>query len=712
MPPRGESSGFQRHIQSLNSEGCKGILSHVEFVLLLGGSMPSLSMNLVKRIERLPKPKNAADAMQPLFEAVSNSIHSTREKYGSKVISKGRITVTIETARKKTSVPIKAYVVDNGVGLDRKNFTAFQETDTDNKLAVGGKGVGRLLWLDCFEKIKVKSHYKDGRSIKLRSFDFHLSQTDQIKNLRNAKLSVAAETGMWITFEGLRRNEYLKKFPGRPSYIFQHITSHFLPTFIGGRSPQVIVHCGAETRNFPSDISDIIFRRTDAKNVKSEFGSLSVTLMECDKVASADLKGTHFVHFIAHDRTVHSQPIDALLGFKYFGLEGRSTFHACVFGKFLDDNVNQERTNFIFEESIIEEIVNDVCMPQIQKFLAAPLGEHRKKQGKIVSDIVSTYPSIAFGDLKELQKYIPLGELKEDAIYGHLSRQRFRRDEKQAEKIKSVLAKVRGGNLSGDAFFSAIKEASEFIEGAEQKSLAEYVVRRKVVLDFLDILIQKVRIDTADSSYQREDLLHAFICPLKVSTLKGKSDQIVPVSSHNLWIVDERLTFAKYFSSDMSFVESAKEFKEKDRADVLIFDRVHGLRQSSQPSKVLLVEFKRPGRKNYADDENPHEQVERYIKILLDGGCLDVQGRPIHIKPDTIFYCFIVADRVGRMKDWTFSWSPTADGRGRIYLPRDGFRGSVELIEWDTLIDDARERNSAFFDQAGISGKSMFSDEP
>ncbi|WP_210187546.1 hypothetical protein, partial [Rhizobium sp. TBD182] len=30
------------------------------------------------------------------------------------------------------------------------------------------------------------------------------------------------------------------------------------------------------------------------------------------------------------------------------------------------------------------------------------------------------------------------------------------------------------------------------------------------------------------------------------------------------------------------------------------------------------------------------------------------------------------------------------------------------LIAWDTLLSDARERNQAFFDRAGISGKSFF----
>ncbi len=182
-----------------------------------------------------------------------------------------------------------------------------------------------------------------------------------------------------------------------------------------------------------------------------------------------------------------------------------------------------------------------------------------------------------------------------------------------------------------------------------------------------------------------------------------------PAASHDLWIVDERLTFAQYFSSDVEFSALAEAADSDDRPDVLIFDYVHGLRQTEEPSKVLLVEFKKPGRTNYPDDEHPQFQVERYVRRLQSGDLRDVRGRPIKLDQNTIFYCFTVADIVGKLDDWTFSWQRTADGRGRVYRPNSGFLGSIELVGWDDLLKDARARNQAFFDKAGISGKSFFS---
>lgn len=101
--------------------------------------------------------------------------------------------------------------------------------------------------------------------------------------------------------------------------------------------------------------------------------------------------------------------------------------------------------------------------------------------------------------------------------------------------------------------------------------------------------------------------------------------------------------------------------------------------------------------------------MERYVRKLLSGELSDVKGRPIKLDQNTIFHCFIVADIIGKLDEWTFSWRRTADGRGRVYRPDSGFNGSIELIGWDALLEDAKARNQAFFDKAGITGKSFFS---
>lgn len=78
--------------------------------------MTSLRPNLVKRIDRLPKPTSVAAALQPLFEAISNAVHATQARFADTVQGQGRVVVTVSTNRKKHRV--WATVEDNGSGLD------------------------------------------------------------------------------------------------------------------------------------------------------------------------------------------------------------------------------------------------------------------------------------------------------------------------------------------------------------------------------------------------------------------------------------------------------------------------------------------------------------------------------------------------------------------------------------------------------------------
>ena len=89
--------------------------------------------DIVNRVKRLPKPAQAAEALQPVFEAVSNSLHAVEDAFGKEYQKQGRITVTITSPR--TPSDIEIIVSDNGVGLGPERFEAFCTTDTDHKIS-------------------------------------------------------------------------------------------------------------------------------------------------------------------------------------------------------------------------------------------------------------------------------------------------------------------------------------------------------------------------------------------------------------------------------------------------------------------------------------------------------------------------------------------------------------------------------------------------
>jgi hypothetical protein len=76
---------------------------------------------------------------------------------------------------------LEIVVADNGIGFDSRRYDAFCTTDTDHKISRGGKGIGRLLWLDAFEAVSVDSIFREDEDrLRRRRFSFVLAQSDQI----------------------------------------------------------------------------------------------------------------------------------------------------------------------------------------------------------------------------------------------------------------------------------------------------------------------------------------------------------------------------------------------------------------------------------------------------------------------------------------------------------------------------------------------------
>src|SRR5205807_520256 len=72
------------------------------------------------------------------------------------------------------------------------------------------------------------------------------------------------------------------------------------------------------------------------------------------------------------------------------------------------------------------------------------------------------------------------------------------------------------------------------------------------------------------------------------------------------------------------------EVGSADRADIIVFNRPFALASSGPPSgTIVLVEFKRPGRDDYTDRENPIAQIYDYVRQIRAGTTKDHAGRPL-----------------------------------------------------------------------------------
>ena len=117
----------------------------------------------------------------------------------------------------------------------------------------------------------------------------------------------------------------------------------------------------------------------------------------------------------------------------------------------------------------------------------------------------------------------------------------------------------------------------------------------------------------------------------------------------------------------------------------------------------MIVEFKRPGRRDYQKAEDQIEQqITKYL-LQLQGGDVEAFGRErVRIAPDCIFYCYVVADIVGDLKAQLSGWKTTANRQGRLRMLEGDFQGSIEVIQWTDLVNDAWSRNQASLHAAGL----------
>ena len=150
------------------------MLSKIIYILINLAIMPKTSTNVRNRVNKLHLPKTKS--LFPLYEVISNSIHAIDEAKEKGIIKgNGEIKINIQRIGKDKvfkeisnteDYPIDSFeIIDNGIGLNEDNYNSFQEFDSEYKLEIGGKGIGRLVCLKAFSKLVIKSNYLDKSTV-------------------------------------------------------------------------------------------------------------------------------------------------------------------------------------------------------------------------------------------------------------------------------------------------------------------------------------------------------------------------------------------------------------------------------------------------------------------------------------------------------------------------------------------------------------------
>ncbi|PIT01007.1 hypothetical protein TSA1_09750 [Bradyrhizobium nitroreducens] len=675
--------------------------------------MPTLTPNIENRVRKLAKPSNAAQGLQPLFEAVSNSVYAVEDRF-EKEVGKGKISISVTSLSSPDKIEI--VVSDNGIGLDTNRYEAFCTIDTDFKRAKGGKGVGRLFWLDAFKEIIVESVYNTTNGRSRRVFSFVLNNKEQIRPSVEDQPAAALSIGTTITFRGLRTQEYADTFPKRADTFLRYFSAHFIADFLMGDGPTIEVDLDGDLTTYPQAVADLTVGKplkADSFELKG-FGNFSIIGFTCRAEASTGLDGKHQLHLLANGRTVETRKVDNLLGVT--NLERNSerdlVFHGCVSGEYLDARVNEGRTAFNLTEKTLNQISRG-CMEKVRTtLLPAQVEAYVKERQANYQSFVSRYPTFGFDDDETQLERVPFHATTAEEFAAGLVKYQIRREEDRQDALQTLIEALDLERVPAN-FQQIVIDAAKGIQASEQLALAQHVVRRKLALELLEKLIKRIRTrDGKDDDHHLEKTLHSFIVPMGV---RGDNPKEIKSRAHELWIVDERLAFTRAFASDKRLDAILAKGGSADRPDLLLWDLAYGLGVTesdeldsvnvSEPLRtVMIVEFKKPGRTSYpAAEDQLENQITKYLAQLQGGEIESFDRTRVRVAHDCIFHCYVVADIIGDLKQQLSNWETTANGQGRIRPLKNQYRGSIEVIQWQDLVNDAWMRNNATLRAAGLS---------
>lgn len=641
-----------------------------------------------------------SNTLLPLFEAIVNSIQAIEEDSGTKngIIEIDIVRSTqkvLELAENEKLPDIIDFVVkDNGVGFTEDNYDSFNYAHSTYKYTKGGKGVGRFTWLRAFRKAEIESRFRENGNWNLRKFEFEPTK----KGIENHSLEQVNSTQERYTIVALRglKQDYRKWCNNNPEDIALKIIEHTFVYFLNENCPRILINDLGTTI-----VVNDLFKLFTKGQVKSKKIRIRDNKFDLSIVKLYSNKVDNKIHYCANAREVTfdkiSVDIPEMDNFLY-DKEGKA-FSIAVYveGDFIDDNVNDERTSISFSKGDVEfpdETSQEELRRTITNLIQSEFQDQIEKLSETrftkVREFVSQHPRY-----KQLLKYKP-NQIKK--IPSTLNEEKMELElfkiqqelELEVKKEANQILKFIDNEEDRENFAQQHQETySKIIEVGNSK-LSEYVIHRKLVLDLFEKFLK---------TKAPEKAVHSLVFPLQ--TL---SDEI-GFEDHNLWMIDEKLSYHKYLASDKKLKKIKPiDSESNERPDLIVFNKPFAFSNDEKPyESIVIIEFKRPMRDDYSENENPISQINRYAREVINGEAKDKNKREFDLRQNTPIYAYIVCDLTKKLKasaqDAGYKLLPSGDG---YFFFNDNYNMYVEIMSFDKVLKDSKERNRVLFEKLNI----------
>jgi hypothetical protein len=665
-----------------------------------------MTVNVAGQVGQIKLGQNKA--LWPLFETVINSIQSledtnTEQKQITiEALRNPNVQMRLNADGTKTEEPSRFeqfIVTDNGNGFNEANFKSFQEAYSQLKVKKGCKGIGRFLWLKAFEKVVISSTYQENGKWYLREFDFTLSGVSPDEAPRELKGNNYSNITR-VTLTG-----FIARYRDAVSYslesLAKKIIEHCLPYFIMKAVPAITLKDNRGESFSLNDYFDKVYKDSlnqDPIDLKGRHYQLYHMLL----AQGAD---GHELHLCANNREVKSVDLYKKIsnlekGKKLPTEDGDVYYVGYLAGDYLDESINVERSEFEFEDLPVmsdnrgasEEEIVDAAVEMIKVYLKTDLDKVGTEKRKQIDRLVqATRPQyrLLLNKRPEVYDDIPSG-LTDDKVDLELYRHQQLWEYETAKQRRDIEEKVKQNATTDSGFQPLFDEYCRNIHELSRAGLAEYVIRRKAIIDLLGKALEV----EPSGSYSLESRIHSIICPMQVSSDEVKLDDM------NLWLIDDRLAYHHYLASDKFLSKlPVLENGTQKRTDLIVFDAALSYTaETDDINSITIVELKRPQRDDHEND--PVWQVLKYVRDIREGRIKKDNGRDFGDMSRVKFYCYVIGDLTPSMKDSAVGRGlrPTQDNEG-YYGYNEGIGAYVEVISYNKLLKNARQRNQVFFDK-------------
>ncbi len=661
------------------------------------------TMNLTGQVNQMRLPKSKA--LWPLFETIVNSIQSLED---TPYCASPRITICanrIEYVQMNTNGGeelnhFQEFVVrDNGAGFTDRNYRSFLEAYSTLKIKKGCKGIGRFLWLKAFEEVRVTSVFCENQKWFKRKFSFSLKDeilpTDNLEEIDTPESGAASTEIVLSGFHAQYRDEVALSLES----LAKKIIEHCLPYFIMDGCPEIVLsdNLGSifNLNSYYRDTYQDTLHR-DVITVKGKNFSLFHMMVE----EGAD---KHELHLCANNREVKSYDLAKEipnLDKKIVNEDTSYYYVGYITGEYLDAAVNVDRYEFNFVDApllgtISENELMDAAIEFVRTYLGEDLDRIRDAKRQQIDHFVRyKKPQYRYllNSRQGVYDEIPVG-LSEDKLDLELYKQEQRWEYDIARQRKEIEAKQKSNAVTSPGFMELFHEYCSSVTQLSQASLAEYIVRRKAVIDLLE---KALEIDE-DGKYSKESTIHSIICPMQITSDDVQFDEM------NLWLVDDRLAYHSFLASDQPMRKlPVLESDIPRRMDIAVFDKaISYSAESDTLNSITIIELKRPQRNDLnSDDSNPINQVLKYVSDIKSGKVKRANGRGFGNVSNAAFYCYVIADITDSLEEDAANagLNRTPDGEGffGFNAPRGAY---IEVISYTKLLKDAKQRNEILFDK-------------